>query len=379
MKHNRPCLPRRIAVALAALLFALPAFASCANNATETKLTLEGNYDVASLRGTTLNVYSWGEYISDGSEGSLDVVAEFKRQTGINIHYTTFESNEMMYSMLSGGGANYDVVVPSDYMIERMISESMLQKLNYANIPNYKYIPSENKGKFFDPQDDYSVPYTYGMVGIIYNTSMVDEPIDSWNALWDAKYNGEILQFDNPRDAFGIAQYLLGQDVNTTNPADWQAAAELLKKQRPLLQQYAMDQVFDLMEGDKAALAPYYAGDFNLMHENNPKLAFVYPKEGTNYFYDSMCIPKNAANVAAAELFISFMLEPAIALANANFICYAAPHTAVQADEAYDWKGNEYLYPAEPPVQTQYFKNLPQETLDLMSALWTNIKSDRSA
>ena len=371
---------RAAAILLAALLTALlllPVLVIPAAAASNWEFErLEGNYDRPDLRGTKLNVINWGEYISDGSEDSMDVIAEFKRLTGIQITYTQFDTNESLYSILAGGGGNYDVIIPSDYMIERLIAEDRLQKLDFARIPNYKYIPEGNKGLFFDPADEYSVPYTYGMVGLIYNTTIVEEPVDSWRALWDERYNGNILMFDNPRDAFGIAQFILGQDANTEDPADWRAAAELLKEQRPVVQQYVMDQVFDLMEDGEAALTPYYCGDFNLMHENNPDLAFVYPKEGTNYFYDSMCIPKGAANAAAAELFINFMLEPEVALANANMICYASPHTAVLADPDYDWQDNEILYPAVLPANTQYFRNLPQATLDLMNELWTDVKLD---
>ncbi|MDR3314587.1 MAG: spermidine/putrescine ABC transporter substrate-binding protein [Oscillospiraceae bacterium] len=365
-----------LALALCALL-TLPAsmVASAASASWEFK-RLEGNYNRPELKGTKLNVYNWGEYISDGKEGSMDIIAEFKRLTGIDVTYSNYENNEGLYSVLSGGGGLYDVIIPSDYMIERLISEDRLEKLNFNNIPNYHYILEENRGKYFDPTDEYTVPYTVGMVGIIYNTTLVEEPVTSWRALWDERYTDAILQFDNPRDAFGIAQYILGQDVNTTDPADWEAAAELLKEQRPVLQQYVMDQVFDLMEGGEAALAPYYAGDFNLMHENNPDLAFVYPKEGTNFFYDSICIPKGAAHVEAAELFINFLLEPEVALANANFICYATPHSAVREDPDYDWKDDPILYPAELPANAQYFKNLPQETLDLLNSLWVDVKND---
>lgn len=367
-----------LAALLAALLLPAAAVPALAASGWEFE-RLEGSYDRPDLRGTKLNVINWGEYISDGSEGSMDIVAEFRRLTGIQITYTQFETNESLYSVMAAGGGNYDVIFPSDYMIERLIAEDRLQKLNYENIPNYKYIPAENKGLFFDPADAYSVPYTFGMVGIIYNASMVEGPVDSWTALWDERYSGNILQFDNPRDAFGIAQFILGQDANTEDPADWQAAAELLKRQRPVVQQYVMDQVFDLMEDGEAALTPYYCGDYNLMRQNNPYLAFVYPKEGTNYFYDSMCIPKGATNVAAAELFINFMLEPEVALANANTICYGAPHTAVRADVNYDWRDNEILYPAELPANVQYFHNLSQSTLGLMNDLWTEVKLDAGA
>lgn len=334
---------------------------------------LIGNYDVEELRGTQMNFYTWGEYISDGSEGLPDVVADFERITGIKVNATTYASNEDLYAKLKAGGASYDVIVPSDYMIERMILEGLLQKPNFENIPNYRFISDEYLDLFFDPSNEYSIPYTGGMVGLIYNTTRVTEAPDSWSVLWDKTYAGDMLTFNNPRDAFGIAQCLLGQSLNTTNPNDWYAAAEKLKEQKPLLQSYVMDEVFDKMEGGEAAIAPYYAGDYLAMAAVNPDLAFVYPKEGTNVFVDSMCIPVGAKNKAAAELFINYMCEPEVALANAEYLRYLCPNTAVLEDERYTLKGNPILYPTA-DFKTEYFHNLDQDTLDLMSKLWNEVK-----
>ncbi len=356
-----------------AMLFCLTACGGDEGNST-TSLKLEGTY-TKDLMGTSINVFNWGEYISDGSEGSLDINAEFKELTGITVNYTNYDSNEVLYSKLNGGGASYDVIIPSDYMIERLVGDGMLQKINTANISNYKYIPEEYKSQYFDLKNEYSIPYTVGLVGLIYNKTMVDETPTSWNIMWDEKYKDMVLNFDNSRDAFGIAQYLLGQDVNTTNPADWNAAAEKLKeqKQNGVLQSYVMDKIFNIMENDEAALAPYYAGDFLSMKANNDNLEFVYPSEGTNIFIDSFCIPASAKNVTAAEMYINFMLEPEVALANAEYICYACPHTAVVNNDNYSLKGNEILYPTT-PVKSQYFHNLDTETLDLLSSLWTDVK-----
>ncbi|MCR4615218.1 MAG: spermidine/putrescine ABC transporter substrate-binding protein [Clostridiales bacterium] len=320
-----------------------------------------------------INVFNWGEYISDGSEGSLDINKEFEKRTGIHVNYTNYDSNEVLYSKLSGGGASYDVVIPSDYMIERLISEGLVQKIDMNDIPNYKYIPEEYKGLFFDKNNEYSIPYTVGLVGLIYNKKMVTEKPTSWNILWDSRYTNKILNFNNSRDAFGIAQYILGQDVNTTDPADWRAAADKLKDQKKVLQSYVMDEVFDIMENEEAAVAPYYAGDFLTMKEVNDDLEFVYPDEGTNIFVDSFCIPTNAKNVDAAKLYINFMLDPEMALANAESICYACPHTAVRNNEEYSLKNSEILYPTT-PVKSQYFHNLDKDTLDLLSSLWTEVK-----
>lgn len=335
----------------------------------------ENEKDYSHLRGTSINVYNWGEYISDGSEGSLDVNKEFTKRYGIKVNYTTFESNENMYNKLQSGGANYDVVIPSDYMIAKLIEEDMLVELDYSNIPNYQYILPKYKNLFFDPENKYTVPYTVGMVGLIYNTTMVDEEVDSWSILWDEKYKGEILMFNNPRDAFGIAQFLLGQSINTHNVEDWDKAIELLKEQRPLVSSYVMDEVYNKMEGGEAALAPYYAGDYLTMADVNPDLAFVYPKEGVNYFVDAMCIPKTAENKEAAELYINFMLEEEIAVANANWICYASPHALVLESDDYDLKGEPVLYPEESEMpKTESFENLSYDIQNYMSQLWSELK-----
>lgn len=327
------------------------------------------------LKGTTINVYNWGEYISDGSDGSLDVNKAFEKKYGIKVNYTNYESNENMYNKLKSGGANYDVVIPSDYMIAKLIEEDMLLELDFSNIPNYKHILEKYKGLYYDPENKFSVPYTVGMVGLIYNTKMVEGNPDSWSVLWDEKYAGNILMFNNPRDAFGIAQCYLGQSVNTTDVAEWDEAIALLKKQNPLVSSYVMDEVYNKMENGEAALAPYYAGDFLTMHDINPDLAFVYPKEGVNFFVDAMCIPKSAENKEAAELYINFMCEEEIAVANANHVCYASPHKLVLESDDYDLKGEPVLYPDEEQMpKTQIFENLDYDTQQYMSMLWNELK-----
>lgn len=333
----------------------------------------ENNY--SHLKGTTINVYNWGEYISDGSDGSLDVNKAFEKRYGITVNYTNYESNENMYNKLKSGGANYDIVIPSDYMIAKLIEEDMLSELDFSNIPNYKYILEKYKGLYYDPDNKYSVPYTVGMVGLIYNTTMVEGVPDSWGILWDEKYAGNILMFNNPRDAFGIAQFYLGQSVNTTDIAEWDEAIALLKEQNPLVSSYVMDEVYNKMENGEAALAPYYAGDFLTMYDVNPDLAFVYPKEGVNFFVDAMCIPKSAENKEAAELYINFMCEEEIAVANANYVCYASPHELVLESDDYDLKGEPVLYPDESQMpKTQIFENLDYDTQQYMSMLWNELK-----
>lgn len=331
--------------------------------------------DYSHLEGTEINVYNWGEYISDGAEGTMDVNKKFEEETGIKVNYTTFDSNENMYNKIKSGGANYDIIIPSDYMIERMINEGLLEKIDFSNIPNYVNVMDEYKGLYFDPNNEYSVPYNVGMVGLIYNTTMVEETPDSWSVMWDEKYSGQILMFNNSRDAFGITQCLLGIDLNTSDSNDWHKAYDKLKEQKPLVSSYVMDDVFNKMESGDAAMAAYYAGDFLSMVENNPDLAFVYPKEGTNAFVDSVCIPVGCQNKEGAELYINFLLREDVALANAEYICYATPNKAVRNSDEYSLKDEEILYPSQEDMpKTQYYHNLPPETLMLMTSLWDNLK-----
>ena len=287
-------------------------------------------YPTAEPTGVTINVYNWGEYISNGTEGSLDVNAEFTRRTGIEVNYTTFDSNESLYSKLAGGGASYDVIVPSDYMISKLMNENMLAELDFSNIPNFEYIDKQFRNPDYDPENKFSVPYTWGTVGLFYNTDYVTEPVTSWSILWDEQYSGKILMFDNPRDAFAIAQERLGFSLNSTDESEWEQAAMLLKEQKPLVQAYVMDQIFDKMESGEAWLAPYYSGDAGTLVENNENIKFIVPEEGTNYFVDAMCIPATAEHKKEAELYINFMCDPEISGANMDFVGYATPETAAK-------------------------------------------------
>ena len=325
------------------------------------------------LAGTTLNVFNWGEYIADGVDESLNVIEVFEELTGIDVNYDNFDSNETMYSKLKSGAVSYDIVIPSDYMVQRMKDEGMLAKIDLEKIPNFKYIDKRYTGLYFDKNDEYSVAYTVGMTGLIYNSKMVKEPVDSWKIMWDKKYSGEILTFNNSRDAFSIAQFVLGQSVNSTDKSDWRAAAEKLKEQNPLLQARVMDEIFTKMSGSNAALAPYYAGDFYTMYADNKDLRFCYPKEGVNIFVDSICVPKCNKNYEAAMMFINFLCEPEIALQNAERICYTSPHTAVVNDDRYTFKGDEILYPKKYP-KTQFYENIDKDTRTYYEKLWEEVK-----
>lgn len=348
---------------------------------------------------TTLYVYNWGEYMSDGSEGSLDSNAAFEKWyfetygERVKVNYSTYSSNESMYAKISSGSVNYDIVIPSDYMIERMISEDLLAPLNYDNIPNASATIDEFLNPYYDPDNDgdgfndYSVPYMYGMIGVIYNTTMVDEAdIGSWDLMWNEKYSGNILQFNNSRDAFGSAQYYLGDVdlVNSTNESDWRAALEKLKEQKPILQGYVMDEIYNKMENGSAAISAYYAGDFLTMYENNEDLDFYYPSEGTNLYVDAMCVLKSSKNKEIAERYISFMLTEEPAVANAEYTYYASPNKLVRENEDYieymnsiKENGYDLMYDTD-SVKTSSYKNLSSENLMLLNDLWEELKCDIS-
>ncbi len=363
-----------IAVLVILSAFVMPVYAE---DEIFSKETVE-YYKNLGLQGTVLNVYNWGEYIDDEE---LDVITEFERLTGCDVNYTTFESNENMYSKLSGGGVSYDIVIPSDYMVERLISEDMLLPLDYNNIPNYdKYFDVMKYGHLVENGiSDYAIIYNVGTTILIYNKKLVKEEPTSWKVLWDEQYKGKVLMFNNPRDSFAIAQFVLGQSINTTEKSEWDAATELLMQQRKNVRpEYVMDEVFIKMESGEYAFATYYAGDYELMVENNPDLGFVFPKEGVNTFYDAMCIPSASQNKKGAEAFINFMMEPEIALANAEYIYYATPNKAVLANPEYSLSDSEAVYPAY-IKNAQEFHNLPTDTLQYMNSLWMKVKGENDA
>ncbi len=326
-------------------------------------------------QGVTINVYNWGEYIANGTDGSLDINAEFTRRTGIRVNYTTFDSNESLYSKLVGGGADYDIIIPSDYMVSRLIHENMLAELDFSNIPNYQYIDDSFRNADYDPENRFSVPYTWGVVGLFYNTDYIEEEITSWSSLWDDRYAGKILMFDNPRDSFAIAQLLLGQSLNTVEESDWLEAAALLKQQKPLVQVYVMDRIFDKMESEEAWIAPYYSGDAAILVDNSDNIRFVVPKEGTNYFVDAMCIPATSSHKAEAEAYINFLCDPEIAGANMDYVGYSTPETAAKAYMDPEMMESPVHYPDEEILaRTQVFVNLPENTGKLIDKLWAEAK-----
>ncbi len=340
---------------------------------------LAGLSGCGSSEKTTLYVYNWGQYISEGDDGSLDVIAAFEEAyPNIRVQYSTYDSNEIMYSKLSNGGITVDVIIPSDYMIGRMVQEGMLEELNFDNIPNYQYIDDSFKNTSYDPENKYSVPYTWGTVGIIYNTKYVDEAdVTGWELLWNEKYAGKILMFDNSRDAFGIAEYLLGYDVNTTDETELQDCAAKLAEQKPVVQQYVMDQIFDAMENEEAWIAPYYAGDYLTMVEENPDLAFYRPTaQGYNMFIDAMCIPTCCQEKEAAETFINFLCSPGISSANMAFLGYSVPSTAAKELMDPEVANSDVAYPDADTLATgTSFNFLPEETSRYMESLFMEVRN----
>ena len=329
----------------------------------------------------TINVYNWGQYMADGSDDSMDIIAEFERRyPDIKVNYQTYDSNETMYSKLVNGGITVDVIIPSDYMIARMRQEGMLLELDFDNIPNYQYIDETFRNTSYDPENKYSVPYTWGTVGIIYNSKYVDEAdVTGWEVMWNEKYAGKILMFDNSRDAFGITQYMLGYDVNTTDEAELQACADKLAEQKPVLQQYVMDQIFATMQNEEAWIAAYYAGDYLTMAEENPDLKFFLPEhQGFNLFIDAMCIPSCAQEKEAAETFINFLCDPEISAANMEWVCYSTPISEAKQYLDPEVANSEVSYPApEKLIKASSYSFLNPETTRLVEALFMTVRNSQ--
>lgn len=326
----------------------------------------------------SINVYNWGEYISDGSDGLLDINAEFEKLTGISVNYSTYATNEELYAKLKGGASDYDIIIPSEYMISRMIKEGLLNKINLSNIPNFENVMEKFKNQSYDPGNQYSIPYTWGTVGIIYDKTAIDDDADiDWDILWDERYKDSILMFDNPRDAFAIAETVLGYSMNTEDPDQIRQAAQKLKEQKSIVQAYVMDEIFDKMGSGEAVLAPYYAGDAITLMDEYEHIGFVVPKSGTNLFFDAMCIPYNAKNQEAAEMYINFMLEPDVAYATTSYIGYSTPNEKAfeMLDDEVKNDGISYLSDEYIKDKATVYVNLSEDTNKLMQELWTDMKS----
>ncbi len=304
----------------------------------------------ATTKQPVVNVCSWGEYIDE------ELITRFEEETCILVNYQTAESNEALYSQLKSGAGDYDVIVPSDYMISQLIQEDMLAPLNYENIPNFDLISPRFRNLPYDPENRYTVPYAWGTVGIIYNTTMVDEPVTSWDAMFDPRYAGQVLMFRNSRDGIATALLKLGCSLNTTDEGELRRAYRLLAdaKERGVYQSFVMDEIFQKLEGGNAAIGAYYAGDYLTMRENNPDLAFVIPEEGSNWFMDAMCVLKDAPHQEEAEAWINFISSPEASLANMDYIWYGSPNRVALEE-----------YPAY--YEEEYGEELDQETFDIIA------------
>ena len=355
----------------------MPAFAAGTIEVTD-EVSVSDDYDWTRFKGQnmTLNVYNWGEYISNGSDDSVDVVDAFEKLTGIHVNYTTFDSNESLYAKMKSGAADYDVIIPSDYMVAKMISEGMLKPLNYDNIPNFRNIYPEYRNADYDPQNAYTVPYMLCTTGIIYNTTMVDKAPTSWADLWDEQYAGNILMFNNSRDAYAIAAFKSGRSINPESPEEVDEVVEELKAQKPLVQAYVMDEIFDKMIGGEAAIGVYYSGDAITMIDDNPDLAWVFPEEGSVLSVDSMAIPATSEKQEAAEMFINFMCETDIGKANAEYIGYTTPLENVWEVLDDDLKESEIAYPPEElAAKEKVFTALSDEVNNELDVKWSEMKS----
>ena len=365
----------------------------------------------------SLNVYNWGEYISDEDDeeyGLFDVNAGFeayyKEKYGVEVkvNYSTYATNEDMYAKLTNSAVSYDIVIPSDYMIQKMIANDMLLPLDFSKLTNYSNISDSFKNMYYDPDNMYSVPYTYGMVGIIYNSEFVkpdDVKGESWELLWNEKYAGKILQFNNPRDAFATAMYKEGLNINSSDPSDWNKALAELKAQKPILQGYVNDEIFNKMKSASAWISAYFAGAYLTMAADNTDLRFYYPTEGTNYFVDAMCIPKTSKNYDIALEYINYMIGVEAATANALYIGYASPNQAVLDSDYYkemlDYNYSIYddednclvdaweilygktkdeaniSYPYNPAYE-DYYKDESVDIQTHVTSLWESLKTENS-
>lgn len=347
---------KKFAILLLALLLALP-LAGCQ----------KGQPD------HSINVYNWGEYIDES------IFDDFEAETGIHVNYKTFASNEMLYSAIKGGGNSYDVIIPSDYMVARMGEEGLLMELDYSKIPNAENIDERYLHPAYDTEQKYSLPYMWGTTGIIYNTTMVDKAPTSWMDLFTTDLKGQVLIFDNPRDCIGLALKALGYSFNTTDKDEIAEATDLLIKQKEdgIVQAYVMDQIFDKMINNEAAMGTYYAGDYLTMVEENPDLAFYRPTaQGYNMFIDAMCIPTCCQEKEAAETFINFLCSPETSSANMAFLGYSVPSTAAKELMDPEVANSDVAYPDADTLATgTSFNYLPEETSRYMESLFMEVRN----
>ena len=317
-----------------------------------------------------VNIYNWGDYIDES------VLKEFEEKYKVRVNYDTFTTNEDMYVKIKAGGSSYDLLFPSDYMIRRMIEEEMLEKLDFDNIPNFKHIAPNFKAPNYDQQNEYSVPYMWGTVGILYNRTMVENKPDSWQILWDEQYRKQILMLDSQRDSIGVALKMLGYSLNSINDEELNKAKEALIRQKPLVLAYVVDEVKDKMIAGEAALAVVWSGDAFYCIRENPDLDYIIPKEGTNLWFDAMVIPEGAPHKKEAEMFINFLCETDVAYKNADYIGYASPHMEAVKKLPEEITKNRSAYPlADDLANSEIFTNL-RGALKAFDRVWTEVKAE---
>jgi spermidine/putrescine transport system substrate-binding protein len=314
-----------------------------------------------------LNIYNWGDYIEPS------VIKDFEKEYNVKVNYTTFATNEEMYVKLKSGGTSYDVAFPSDYMIEKMIKEDMLFKIDISQMPNYEYIDEKFKNLDYDPKNEYSVPYMWGTFGIVYNKKMVKEPVDSWDILWEEEYKDQILMLDSQRDSIAVALKKLGYSMNSRNKKELEEAKIELLKQKPLVLAYVGDEVKDIMVGEEAALAVVWSGDAVAMMEENENLEYVIPKEGGNLWFDSMIIPTTSKHPKEAQAFIDFMCRPDVALRNTEYIEYSTPNKGAFKELPDDWQNNRVAYPPDKELSNCEIFNDPGVFVIEYDRIWTDI------
>ena len=332
-------------------------------------LSFSGCHKTEELGKNVVNIYNWGEYIDPS------VIHDFEKETGIRVIYSNYTTNEDLYVKLKNGGTNYDLIVPSEYMLERMIREKMVRPINFANIPNFKEIDAEYLHQSYDPEQAYSVPYFWGTLGIVYNKTMVKEPVDSWDDLWDPDYARQVIMLDSSRDSLGVALLRAGHSLNSREPKELEEAQEALIQQYPLVYAYLVDQTKDIMKNGEAAMAVMFSGDAQESIDVNDDLAYVVPKEGSNLWFDVFAIPANARNPEGAEAFINFMLRPDIAARNGEYVGYALPSHSSRQLLPEEYRDSEVSYPelsALPPLEV--FKD-PGDFVERYDEIWQEVKA----
>ena len=342
---------------------------------------LAGLSGCGSSKKTTLYVYNWGQYISEGDDGSLDVIAAFEEAyPNIRVQYSTYDSNEIMYSKLSNGGITVDVIIPSDYMIGRMVQEGMLEELNFDNIPNYQYIDDSFKNTSYDPENKYSVPYMWGTVGILYNKDMIPEPNQSWSILWDTQYQKNVFMLDSYRDSMGITLKYLGYSMNSREVPELMAAKDKLieQKQSGVVKAYQVDETKDKMVAGEAALALMWSGDAQYAIDLNDHLDYFVPSEGSNIWVDGAVILKSARNKENAEKFINFLCRPDIAQMNCEYIWYSSPNKGAIELMGEEYENNHVLNPSqEVQDRCEFFHDIDDTFRKIYENLWMEIKNTK--